>query len=147
MTTSPASDAGRPPDTGQTYLLDQPFTERDLPALRRTVAAHADRAPLPAARVTDLILIVSELAANAVRHGGGQGQLRMWTTRDALHLEISDEGPGPPVPHPLPRQRPQPTVTSGRGLWLVATYADAFAMGAGPDGGTVATATLYLKPG
>jgi len=136
MTTSPDARPG--------YLLDQPFTERDLPALRRTVAAHADRTPLPTDRVTDLILIVSELAANAVRHGGGRGQLRMWTSADALHLEITDDGPGPPPPHPLPRQRPEPTVTGGRGLWLVDTYADAFAMQAGPAGGTVVTATLRL---
>jgi anti-sigma regulatory factor (Ser/Thr protein kinase) len=141
MTTSRTPDAGR---SARTVLVDQPFTESDLPALRRTVAAHADRTPLPAEKVRDLILIVSELASNAVRHGGGEGRLRLWTTAEAVFCEISDEGPGLPAAHPLPRQRPEPTVSGGRGLWLADQFADALTLAAGKDGGTVATASIRL---
>jgi anti-sigma regulatory factor (Ser/Thr protein kinase) len=140
MTSSAAPD----PPRQRTYLLDEPFTERDLQALRRIVAAHADRTALPASRVSDLVLIVAELAANAVRHGGGSGRLRVWSTGEALYCQVTDGGPGLPVPYALPRQRPEPTVTSGRGLWLVVNYADDIAIAAGTDGGTVVTATLHL---
>src|SRR5262245_51780454 len=121
MTTSPAPDATGPL-TGE-LVLDEPFTEPDLQALRRTVPAHAGRA-----RVPDLVLIASELAANAIRHGGGRGRLRLWRTADALVCEVTDDGPGLPSAHVLPAQRPEPTVTGGRGLWLVLTYADAIAV-------------------
>jgi anti-sigma regulatory factor (Ser/Thr protein kinase) len=148
MTTRPTPDGRHPPalDGGgvDIVLLDQPFTERDLTALRRTVAAHADRVGLPAGRIADLILIVSELASNAVRHGGGKGRLRLWTTSDGVHCQIIDDGPGLPESHQLPRRPPEPNVTGGRGLWLVLTFADNLSVDIGNGGGTVATATLQL---
>lgn len=125
-------------------LVDQPFTERDLPALRRTVAAHAARTAVPPRRVSDLVLVVSELAANSVRHGGGRGRVRVWRTRRAIHCEVSDEGPGMPRPYPLPDRRPEPTLTGGRGLWLVWHYADAVVIDSAPGHGTVITASLDL---
>lgn len=149
MNTSPTPDADRQPVTSapqrRTVLLDQPFTEHDLRALRRAVAAHADATPLPASRVSDLVLIVSELAANAIRHGGGKGRLRVWTTPDALYCQVSDDGPGLPAPDPLPRQRPEPSVPGGRGLWLVLNYADSVTIDAGTDSGTAITAVLHFR--
>jgi anti-sigma regulatory factor (Ser/Thr protein kinase) len=152
MTTSPNPRTSRPhpagADQAPAVLLDQPFTEADLPALRRAVAAHADHTALPGQRVSDLVLIASELAANAIRHGGGTGRLRLLTTPDGIHCQVSDDGPGVPQPHPLPRQRPEPTVTSGRGLWLVFSYADTLTIDDGTDGGAVITATLrHPAPG
>jgi anti-sigma regulatory factor (Ser/Thr protein kinase) len=145
MTTSPNPRTSRRPDQAPVVLLDQPFTEADLPALRRAVAAHADRTALSALRVTDLVLIASELAANAIRHGGGTGRLRLWSTGDSIHCQVSDRGPG--LAQPLPRQRPEPTITSGRGLWLVSSYADALIVDTGSDGGTLVTAVLhYARP-
>jgi anti-sigma regulatory factor (Ser/Thr protein kinase) len=142
MTTSPTPDATGPL-TGE-LVLDEPFSEADLQALRRTVAAHADRTRLPRGRVPDLVLIASELAANAIRHGGGKGRLRLWQTTDALVCQVTDHGPGLPEPHALPAQRPEPTVAGGRGLWLVLTYADAIAIRSGNGNGTSITATLRL---
>ncbi|MEV4640121.1 ATP-binding protein [Actinoplanes sp. NPDC049548] len=50
---------------------------------------HADR----------LVLAVHEAASNAVRHGGGHGQLLLWRRDGRLWCEISDHGPGiPPTP-------------------------------------------------
>jgi anti-sigma regulatory factor (Ser/Thr protein kinase) len=144
MASSSTPEASRPAaaDGTRTLLLDQPFTEADLPALRRAVAAHTDRTTLPDRRVTDLVLIASELAANAIRHGGGKGRLRLWVTANGIHCEVSDDGPGLPRPHPIPRQRPDPSVTGGRGLWLVLNYADRLTIGSGPAGGAVVTALL-----
>lgn len=136
----PIADVTEP----STVLLDLPFDEGDLPGLRRTVAAHATRTSLSAQRVDDLILIVSELAANAVRHGGGGGRLRLWRTAGAVHCRVTDDGPGLPAPYRAPRQRPDPTVAGGRGLWLVLNFADALDVGGGPNGGTAVTATMRL---
>ncbi len=144
MTSSSTPPGSRPAEDTGTIVLDQPFTERDLPALRRTVAAHAERTPLPANRVNDLVLVVSELVSNAIRHGGGGGRLRLSATADAVHVEVSDEGPGFPRQHHLPRQRPEPTVSGGRGLWLVLTFADELRLHAGARGGAIATAILRV---
>src|SRR5437764_14261493 len=128
------------PVTPRTLLVDQTFTERDLPALRRTVAAHADRTGMPTRRISDLVLIVSELASNAVRHGGGEGRLTLWATADAVHCEVTDDGPGPP--QALPRQPPEPSIPGGRGLWLALTSADKLVIKPRNDGGTLAMAPL-----
>jgi anti-sigma regulatory factor (Ser/Thr protein kinase) len=127
-------------------LLDMPFTETDLPALRRAVAAHADRTPLPASRVHEFVLIASELAANAIRHGGGKGRLLLQETPTGLSLQVGDHGSGLPNPHALPRQRPEPTVPGGRGLWLVLTCADTFTLDNPTPGGALATATINYPP-
>src|SRR5512142_1419620 len=98
MATDPTPVGKRSPVADPNQLIEQPFIEqpfeeRDLPALRRTVAAHGDRAGLSRRRVSDLVLIVSELAGNAIRHGGGRGRLRLWRSRGALYCEVSDHGP------------------------------------------------------
>ena len=50
----------------------------DPPELREAVLAHATAAGMPEARAADVMLVVHELAANAVRHGAGASHLRMW---------------------------------------------------------------------
>lgn len=129
-----------------TVLLDLPFTETDLPAVRRAVAAHADRTELPASRSRELVLIASELAANAIRHGGGKGRLLLWETPTGLSIQVSDHGPGLPEHHMMPEQRPEPTVPGGRGLWIVLSCADTFSLNNPAHGGALATATLHYPP-
>src|SRR5215468_6017143 len=86
QTGSAAAWNGEPP------ALDQAFDGDSLYALRATVAAHGSRAGLSDGRTRDLVLAVHELAANAVRHGAGQGRLRMWAAQDAVRCEVTDEG-------------------------------------------------------
>jgi anti-sigma regulatory factor (Ser/Thr protein kinase) len=136
------------PAAGATLLLDLPFTEGDLVAVRGAVAAHADRGGLPAARVPALVLIGYELATNAVRHGGGQGRLRLWVDATAMHCQVSDDGPGLPDPHRAAPRRPELGAATGRGLWLVLKFADHLhldnlTLDNGAGGATV-TATLNL---
>ena len=59
---------------GESPALDQAFDSDSLYALRAAVAAHGSQAGLSDGRTRDLVLAVHELAANAVRHGAGQGQ-------------------------------------------------------------------------
>jgi anti-sigma regulatory factor (Ser/Thr protein kinase) len=91
------------------------FAARSLRVLRDSVAAAARRAGLDA-RADDLVLAVSEIAANSVRHGGGEGVLRIWQTLDALVCEVRDAGR---IDAPLAgRQQPSLAGRNGRGLWI-----------------------------
>jgi serine/threonine-protein kinase RsbW len=147
MTSNPdpaSTNPQTPAEPDRRVLLDQPFEERDLRDLRNAVAAHADHMGLPSDSVGDLVLIVSELSSNAVRHGGGQGRLRLWATPTTVYCEVSDDGPG--LPQNLTRDRPAPNVSGGRGLWLVLTYADDMTVDNGRDGGARVTAQLRRPP-
>jgi anti-sigma regulatory factor (Ser/Thr protein kinase) len=119
-----AGDAGSP-------ALDQAFDGDSLYALRAAVAAHGSQAGLSEARTRDLVLAVHELAANAVRHGAGQGRLRLWAAQDAVRCEVTDEGtPGEADGADAVRWQAEP----GHGLWLVHRIADSASVQSGASG-------------
>lgn len=94
-----------------------PFDAGALDAVRRFVVDQGYRLGLPDDRVGDLVLAVHELATNSVRHGGGEGVLRIWAADDRVVCEVQDRGW---IDRPLAgRLRPDPDDESGRGLWLV----------------------------
>ena len=74
--------------------VDQPFDASGLYTLRATLAAHASQLGVPGQQIEALLIVASELATNAIRHGGGTGRLRMWRHRSTLHCQVSDRGPG-----------------------------------------------------
>jgi anti-sigma regulatory factor (Ser/Thr protein kinase) len=90
------------------------------------------------ALVETLALVTAELAANAVTHGGESGpfqfELRLLLTAARLRVEVVD--PNPRVALPEHADRPRPDAVSGRGLVLVAAYADSWGSEATPDAGT-----------
>jgi anti-sigma regulatory factor (Ser/Thr protein kinase) len=91
-------------------------TSLSLHGLRRVVAEEANGFGLPPSRTDDLVLAVSEVATNSIRHGGATGVLRLWGEEDALVCEISDAGR---IEDPLVgRDRPAGDLESGYGLWL-----------------------------
>ena len=94
-----------------------------LPALRRFVAEHATLAGLPPQRIAELALAVNELAANAVEHGGGTGEIAVWTEADHLVCQLSDSGY---LSQPLAGRIPVPAdaPSGGRGLLLVNQLCD-----------------------
>jgi anti-sigma regulatory factor (Ser/Thr protein kinase) len=127
---------------GESPSLDQVFDGDSLYALRAAVAAHGSQAGLSEGRTRDLVLAVHELAANAVRHGAGQGRLRLWAARDAVRCEVTDEGAPPGETHgadgaDAARWRAEP----GHGLWLVRRIADSASVESGASG-TVAAVTF-----
>lgn len=72
------------------------------------------------ARQDDLLLCVSELATNALRHGVPRGRgylLRLLAFDGTVRVEVHDSGPG------LSRIAERPP---GRGLLIVAGVADAW---------------------
>ena len=142
---APAGEGDSPPGPGMSIAaraqpaVDQSFDGDSLYAVRATVAAHASAAGIPAGRVRDVVLAVHELAANAVRHGAGQGRMRLWITGDGLRCEVADAGAPPSGPDgdgadagshdaaPWPAEH-------GHGLWLVRKVADQASLDTGPSG-------------
>jgi anti-sigma regulatory factor (Ser/Thr protein kinase) len=132
-------------------ILEQSFDADSLYALRSAVAAHASEAGLTPARTDDLVIAVHELAANAVRHGAGHGEMRLWADGGALHCQVSDEGPaqpagaGPWEPGSAPGGGGWQS-SRGHGLWLVRHLADRTS--ARHDGrGTAVTVSFDFRPG
>ena len=132
--------------TGAEPAVDQSFDGDSLYALRATVAAHASETGMPEGQVRNVVLAVHELAANAVRHGAGQGQVRLWTTGDGIRCEVTDagiaagaDGDGSGISGLDAALWP---VEHGHGLWLVTEIADQFSLESGPSG-TVAVVSFH----
>jgi anti-sigma regulatory factor (Ser/Thr protein kinase) len=80
------------------------------------------RASLPATpeHWDDILLVVTELAANAVQYAPGPFVLRMRRTFDGVHVTLSDTSTTPPAPRPF-----HPSHSSGGIGWhLVHTLCD-----------------------
>jgi anti-sigma regulatory factor (Ser/Thr protein kinase) len=111
------------------------FDLRSLPDVRALISRHGDEAGLSPDRRNDLTLAMHELAANSVRHGGGNGVLRVWRDAAALVCEVRDRGH---VTDPLVgRKRPEDDVIGGRGLWIVNQLCDLVQLRSGPEGTVV----------
>jgi anti-sigma regulatory factor (Ser/Thr protein kinase) len=108
------------------------FGAPGLPRVRDFVARHGGAAGLPAPRVRNLQLAANELATNAILHGGGAGELRMWQTARQVLCEVRDRG--------RVRGRlaglvpPAPDAVGGRGLALVNYLSDLVRIHTGPRG-------------
>lgn len=94
----------------------------DLAAIRAVVHRYALRAGLPEARAIDLVLAVSEVAANTVRHAKSPGCLKIWYDAKEIICQIEDEGR---IGDPLAgRRKPAMDATGGHGLWIVHQVCD-----------------------
>ena len=72
-------------------------TARSRPARWRPIVLAPERA-------TALALVLCELAANAVEHGGGHGYVELRRDGAFVELTVSDHGQGPPPPPGTPGQ-------------------------------------------
>ncbi len=107
-----------------------------LSAVRRFVAAQATVARLAPDRVIDLTIAVGELAANAIEHGGGGGELAVWTQDDVLVCQLRDTGHLiDPLAGRIPPALGAPT-PGGRGLLLVNELCDLVRVHTTPAGTT-----------
>lgn len=119
-----------PPEAGGAPL--GPFTHRFapheavVPLARHLLGDWLDHQPVEARDIEDLPLVISELCTNAVRVARQEVVLRAWTEKDAIVLEVEDDGG-----QPLVRERaglepeiPSTELESGRGLFLAETLAD-----------------------
>ncbi|AGL20752.1 sensor histidine kinase [Actinoplanes sp. N902-109] len=134
-----ASTDYEPPDRVLTELPEPAWPVSGEPVLTATItdsvaelrAEVRERARaegwLPIDRVESLVLAVSEIATNGIRHGGAQRALRLWVAPEAVICEVTDDGAKPPAPLAgyLP---PAPGVSGGMGLWLVQQLCDSMAI-------------------
>jgi anti-sigma regulatory factor (Ser/Thr protein kinase) len=96
--------------------------QRDLRPVRAMTLAAGRRAGLPADRAADLMLAVSEVAANTLRHTRAGGVMHAWQRDGELLCQIADSGV---IGDPLAGLR-QPSLDQpgGQGLWLVNQVCD-----------------------
>jgi anti-sigma regulatory factor (Ser/Thr protein kinase) len=113
-------------------LLSERFDERSLSGLRQRVSAAAAGTGLDDLTLSKFVLAVHEITINAVRHGGGEGELRLWRDRDGLRCEVVDFGRGIPAER-LGALRPSTGQIGGWGLWLARQICTVEAT-TGPDG-------------
>ncbi|MFC7761391.1 ATP-binding protein [Catellatospora bangladeshensis] len=122
--------------------LDTSFVTEDLYTLRASVAAHAAEFGLADPGLSRLLVVATELATNAIRHGGGSGRLRLWRADGAVYCEVSDEGTGIADPGTAGTQRVPLSEQGGRGLWVVRQFTDEFDISGGPSGAVVTVKIL-----
>jgi anti-sigma regulatory factor (Ser/Thr protein kinase) len=138
---------GRSDPTGgpEVVAVDQPFDSDGLYGMRATVAAHAASLGAGPEQVEQVLIVASELATNAIRHGGGAGRLRLWRAGARLHVEVSDRGPGMADPD-AGTGPPDRNATDGRGLWICRQLAGDLRIATGSRGTTI-TAAVELDGG
>jgi anti-sigma regulatory factor (Ser/Thr protein kinase) len=104
----------------------------DLSQVRALVRSKAREAGLPDGRASDLVLAVSEVAANTLRHTRSGGTLTVWHDRKEVSCEIRDEGI---ITDPRAGQvKPGLDAPGGHGLWLVYQLCDRVELTSGPAG-------------
>jgi anti-sigma regulatory factor (Ser/Thr protein kinase) len=138
-----SGDTGRraEPRAG-TAVLEQAFDGDSLYALRSAVAAHASATGLPRQRVYDVVTAAHELAANAVRHAAGHGRLRLRADGQALHCQVSGDGPADQDPARHEAAAWQSEYAHGR--WIIDEVADQVALDRAPSG-TAVTVTFTIS--
>jgi len=124
-------------------ILTVRFNGDNLAELRSLVAVSAHQAGLDNRRIEDLLVVATELATNAVRHAGGSGMLRLWSSHGTLHCRVTDKGPGIKDPDRAGARLVPSTSDEGRGLWLARRLSDGLSVVA-RERGTSATATFSL---
>ena len=114
----------------------------DLGSVRSFVASRAEQAGLAASRISDLVIAVSELAANTVRHAGSDGTVQIWHTRQKVICQVADRGQ---ITDPLAWHRARSErVLGGKGLWLVNQLCDLVQARTSPAG---TVARLHMRLG
>lgn len=138
-----------PARVGEVERLDVPCEVTAITVLRRRFAsalmddAPAGLSPGTARFVHDAVMVLSELAMNALIHGtpdeDGFIQVAWWRTSDAaVTVQVRDQG-GQSVPH---LEQAEEDAAGGRGLALVAALSREWGVVTDIRGGTVVSATI-----
>ena len=138
--------AGAAPATGVVPVLTREFTAADITDVRHDLRRHAQTAGLHDDALDDFVAAVNELVTNAVRHGGGQGSLRLTLEADTLVAAVSDRGAGFSGELPMAAGPPPADIPGGRGIMLARRLTDTLMITAGPDGVTVTVTRCLSAP-
>ncbi|MBR7676599.1 ATP-binding protein [Streptomyces daliensis] len=96
-------------------------------------------------RADDILVCVSELATNAIKHGSPAGRdfrVRVAVEGDTLRVEVHDAGDGRPE-----LRKATEYDDDGRGLFLVASFADDWGVSRRTGPGKVVWAEFMLTKG
>ena len=137
---------GAAPATPAAELFARDFTGADVTPLRHDLRRHAEAAGLHDDALDDFVAAVNELVTNAVRHGGGQGTLRLTFTVDTLVADVSDQGTGFGGELPVSAGPPPADIPGGRGILLARLLTDTLMISDGPDGVTVTVTQCVSAP-
>ena len=117
----------------------------DLAKVRGLVMQQSRAAGLTESRGNDLVLAVSEVAANTLRHTVSSGTLAIWYDRNEIVAEIHDEGT---ITDPdAGWRRPAADATGGHGLWLVRQVCDLVELRSDRSGTTIRMHMRINPPG
>lgn len=118
---------------------------QDLRSLRTLITDEARHAGLSHPRVVDLVLAVSEVAANTLRHTSSGGTMSLWRAGGELICQLADTGH---IADPLAGRRPPDRDhPGGQGLWLVNQICDLVEIRTGRSGTVVRLHMLLPAPG
>jgi anti-sigma regulatory factor (Ser/Thr protein kinase) len=122
----PSPEPGRSAATDYVIsVLDRSFDRSTLAVVRRELGRYGRAAGLNDRLLSNLVLAVNEITTNAVRHGGGDGHLRLWQDGRALWCVVTDRGPGITAAQLRRTYERRPGYIGGHGLWLARNICDA----------------------
>ncbi|WP_229051451.1 ATP-binding protein [Aeromicrobium sp. Leaf350] len=126
-----------------TEVTQLPFASTSLRAARHQLLTFLAEHDVPKPTADDVLLVLGEMAANAVRHGAprhdGTFEARWSLAHGSISLSVEDGGQGG---HLEPTQAAD-TATSGRGLAIIDRLAERWWIER--DGGTRVCAVLPLR--
>ena len=136
---SPRPGTGGPLPSPAPGAMSYTYTT-DLAAIRAVVYRYAREAGLAQPRAADLVLAVSEVAANTIRHAKSPGALKIWYNTEEIVCQVEDDGV---ISDPLAgHRRPSLDAMGGHGLWIVYQVCDQVEMRSGETGTTI---RLHMK--
>lgn len=118
------------------------YRDGQLGLVREYVSRCATQHGLTGDRLRDLLVAATEIAANSIAHGGGQGTVAAWAADGMVICEFHDAGQ---LTDPLAgRIRPTLDQDGGRGLWLANQICDLVQIRAVPHRGTTVRLHMYV---
>ena len=141
-----------PPDVGRMEMRDVTHrggTAATARAYARTVVREQWESASRAAReedVIDLLLVVSELVTNAIRHGDGLAGFEVLPVPDGVRLAVHDNSEVVPEVAHGSGALPAAGHGSGYGWPLIIRLAREIAVEPRPEGGKTITVLVPLRP-